>query len=142
MKRQGSAVWQGGGKGSGELTTPSGALSSQPYSVHLRFESEDGRAGTNPEELIAAAHAGCFSMAAAIQFEQAGHEPERLDTDADLTLEKGDAGWDIRAIHLTLRARIPGMDESEFQSLAEKAKETCPVSKVLNADITLDAALQ
>jgi lipoyl-dependent peroxiredoxin len=144
MKRTGEAVWRGaGGTGQGTLKTPAtGVLNDQPYSAKMRFESEDGRAGTNPEELIAAAHAGCFSMALAFQLSGAGHAPDELRTTADLTMEKEDIGWTIRSIHLVLRGRVPGMSGEQFRELAEKAKAGCPVSRVLNAEITLDAELE
>ncbi len=142
MKRKGQAVWHGGGKdGSGTLTTPSGVLKDTPYSAKLRFENEDGRAGTNPEELIAAAHAGCYSMALAFQLAGAGATPEELSTSAEIDLQQEAGGWTIKAVHLTLRARVPGIDRVKFDELAQKAKEGCPVSRVLNADITLDATL-
>jgi len=142
MKRNATAVWRGSGKeGKGELTTPSGALKSVPYSTKMRFEDESGRSGTNPEELIAAAHAGCFSMALAFQLGGAGHEPEELSTQATLTMEKEGVHWSITAIHLDLTAKVPGIDEAKFRELAENAKKGCPVSKVLNAEITMDAQL-
>ena len=121
-----------GKDGSGSLTTQSATLKDTPYGFNSRFG--DGK-GTNPEELIAAAHAGCFSMATAFQLSGAGHPPESLDCDASLTMGK------IAAVHLTLKAKVPGLDEAKFQELAKGAKENCPVSKVLNAEITLDAKL-
>lgn len=143
MLRTASAVWNGTGKdGTGALTTPSGALTEQPYSFKTRFESEDGRAGTNPEELIAAAHAGCFSMALAFQLQTAGYTPDALRTTANLTLLPQGGGFAITAIRLDLTARVPGIDEATFQRLAAEAKTNCPVSKVLNAEITLDAKLE
>jgi len=143
MKRKGSAVWRGQGPtGSGNLTTPSGVLNDTPYSAKMRFEDAEGRSGTNPEELIAAAHAGCFSMATAFQLTGAGYTPESLHTDAEITMEKGDAGWTITAVHLTLRAQVPGIQDAEFQELADKAKLGCPVSKLLNARISLAATLE
>lgn len=142
MKRKAQAVWRGAGKdGKGALTTTSGVLSDTPYSTKMRFENEDGRAGTNPEELIAAAHAGCFSMALAFQLAGAGHPPEELSTDAVLDMQQEEGGWSIRSIHLTVRGRVPGMEAAQFDELAKKAKEGCPVSRVLNADITMDATL-
>ena len=139
IKRRASAQWQGSGKdGTGSLTTQSGALSKIPYGFNARFG--DGT-GTNPEELIAAAHAGCFSMATAFQLSGAGHPPESMDCDADLTMEQIPGGWKIAAIHLVLKAKVPGLDNAKFQELAKGAKENCPVSKVLNADITLEATL-
>ena len=139
IKRHAAAKWQGSGKdGSGSLTTPSGTLKDTPYGFKSRFETGTG---TNPEELIAAAHAGCFSMATAFQLSGAGHPPETLDCDADLTMEQIPGGWKIAAIHLMLKAKVPGLEDAKFQELAKGAKENCPVSKLLNADITLDAKL-
>ena len=139
IKRHASAQWNGSGKdGSGSLTTQSGTLNATPYGFNARFG--DGK-GTNPEELIAAAHAGCFSMATAFQLSGAGHPPDSMDCSADLTMEQIPGGWKIAAIHLTLKAKVPGLDDAKFQELARGAKENCPVSKVLNADITLDAKL-
>src|SRR5438128_2727171 len=128
MQRSGTAVWRGAGKdGSGTVSTGSGALREQPYSFKTRFESEDGRAGTNPEELIAAAHAGCFSMATAFQLAGAGFAPDELRTEAQLTMTQGDGGWSITAVKLVLRARVPGIDDAKFQELAAAAKAGCPV---------------
>jgi len=142
MIRTGSAVWNGTIKdGSGSLTTPSGVLSGTPYSFKMRFEDETGRSGTNPEELIAAAHAGCFSMALSGQLPRAGFTPESLATSAAVTLEQKDGGFAITKVHLTLEAKVPGITESQFQELAGAAKAGCPVSKVLNAEITLAATL-
>lgn len=143
MKRSGSAVWRGEGKtGSGTLTTPSGALRELPYSAKVRFEDETGRAGTNPEELIAAAHAGCFSMALAFQLAAAGHPPEQLDTTANVSLEQEGSGWTIKRIVLSLRGRVPGITPEKFQELANAAKAGCPVSRALGAvDIQLEASL-
>ena len=143
MQRSGNAVWRGAGKdGSGTVSTPSGALKEQPYSFRTRFEDESGRAGTNPEELIAAAHAGCFSMATAFQLAGAGFTPEELRTEAQITMTQGGGGWSISAVKLVLRARVPGIDDAKFQELANNAKAGCPVSRVLNAPITLDAQLE
>lgn len=144
MKRTAQAVWQGGGKdGTGTLNTPaSGALRDLPYSARLRFENEDGREGTNPEELIAAAHAGCFAMALAFQLSAAGHTATELAVTANLTMEKEEIGWTTKSIELVLRGRVPGIDEAQFRDLAGKAKEGCPVSRLLRADITLDARLE
>lgn len=143
MKRNATAVWNGSGaEGKGTLTTPSGALSKQPYAASARFQSEDGRAGTNPEELIAAAHAGCFSMALAFRLSAAGAPADEIRTEANLDLIKGDSGWGIPSIHLTCTAKVPGIDAAKFQALAEDAKANCPVSKVLaGATITLTATL-
>jgi osmotically inducible protein OsmC len=140
IKRHASAAWYGSGKdGSGTLTTQSATLKDTPYSFHARFG--DG-AGTNPEELIAAAHAGCFSMALAFQLAGAGHAPESIHTEARLTMVPDGAGWKIAAVHLVLRAKVPGIDATTFADLAGQAKAGCPVSKVLNADITLEATLE
>ena len=140
IKRNASAKWSGTGKeGKGAITTQSGVLSGTLYSFSRRFGDEKG---TNPEELIAAAHAGCFTMALAFQLSGAGHTPEKLDTKADVSLEQEGAGWKIAAVALTLKARVPGLSKDEFAKLAETAKANCPVSKVLNAKITLDAALE
>jgi lipoyl-dependent peroxiredoxin len=139
IKRHASAQWHGSGKeGTGSLTTQSGTLKDTPYSFRMRFGDEKG---TNPEELIAAAHAGCFSMATAFQLSGAGHPPESLDCNATLTMEQVSGGFRIAAIHLVLKAKVPGIDAGKFQDLAREAKENCPVSKVLNAEITLDASL-
>jgi osmotically inducible protein OsmC len=139
IKRDASAVWTGSGKdGQGQLTTASGTLSSTPYSFAKRFGEEKG---TNPEELIAAAHAGCFNMALAFQLSGAGHPPERLETRADLTMQQEDGGWRITDVLLTLKAKVPGMSRDDFMKAAEGAKANCPVSKVLNANIKLDAEL-
>lgn len=143
MQRNGTAVWKGSGpEGSGHVTTPSGALKDQPYSAKLRFVDEDGRNGTNPEELIGAAHAGCFSMALAFRLTNAGHSAEEIRTVAKVDLIKGDAGWSIPSITLDCTAKVPGMDAAKFQELAEDAKANCPVSKLLTgAKITLSARL-
>ena len=114
-------------------------LSETPYSFSRRFGDEKG---TNPEELIAAAHAGCFTMALAFQLSGAGHPPEQLDTKADVSLEQIEGGWKIAAVALTLKAKVPGLSRNEFTKLAETAKANCPVSKVLNATITLNATLE
>lgn len=140
MKRTASAVWTGGLKdGLGQLTTQSTVLINTPYGFNTRFEEEPG---TNPEELIAAAHAGCFSMALAAQLGEAGLTPERIETSAEVTLQKAGEGFSITAVHLNLVARIPGADAATFTALADKAKTGCPVSKLLNATITLDAKLE
>ena len=142
MKRKAQAVWRGAGKdGTGTLDTGSGALSGQPYSAKLRFENEDGRAGTNPEELIAAAHSGCFSMALAFQLAGAGFPPQELATDATLDMQQEENGWSIKAIHLDVRGKVDGISAEQFDELAQKAKQGCPVSRVLNAQITMDAQL-
>ncbi len=140
MDRKASATWRGGLRdGKGILTSPSGVLNNTPYSFHTRFENEPG---TNPEELIAAAHAGCFSMALSAQLSGAGLTPERIDTTATVTLEKQDAGFGITKVHLVCRAKVPGASAESFNKAAQEAKSGCPVSKVLNAAITLDARLE
>ncbi|WP_414154550.1 OsmC family protein [Pseudomonas sp. BNK-43-a] len=139
MKKTASAIWQGGLKdGKGLLSTESGALKQNPYGFNTRFE---GSPGTNPEELIGAAHAGCFSMALSMMLGEAGLTPERIDTIAEVTLDKQADGFAITAVHLTLKAKVPGASEAQFQEIANKAKAGCPVSKVLNATIRLDATL-
>jgi lipoyl-dependent peroxiredoxin len=140
IKRNATAQWSGTGKeGKGALTTQSGVLSNTPYSFSRRFGDEKG---TNPEELIAAAHAGCFTMALAFALTGAGKPAEQLDTKADVSLEQVEGGFKISAIALTLKAKVPGLSKEEFTKLAETAKANCPVSKVLNATITLDATLE
>ena len=139
MIRKARAVWRGTGRdGTGDLTSDSGVLSSTPYSYKTRFESEPG---TNPEELIAAAHAGCFTMALAFQLQAAGFTPEELSTEAAVTLEKDGDGFKISKSALTLTANVPGIDQDQFDQLAGNAEKGCPISKVLNADITLNATL-
>lgn len=139
MIRKASAVWRGSLKdGKGTISTDSGVLSNTQYSFSTRFE--DGR-GTNPEELIAAAHAGCFTMALSAQLGNAGITPESLETTASLSLEKLDAGWTVTKIHLDVAARIPGADKSAFQKAAENAKAGCPISRLLKAEITMNARL-
>ena len=138
--RNATAVWNGSGKeGRGTLTTQSGTLNAVPYSFAKRFGDEKG---TNPEELIAAAHAGCFNMALAFQLSGAGHPPERLETRADVSIMQEGGGWRIDAVTLTLKAKVPDLSRDEFLKLAEGAKANCPVSKVLNAQITLKADLE
>ena len=142
MKRTASAVWQGSGpEGSGTLSTQSGVFEGQPYSAKTRFQNEDGTLGTNPEELIAAAHAGCFAMALSFQLTGAEHPPEELRCGATLTMEKDDAGWTITTIDLDLEAKVEGVSDAEFQQFAAAAKAGCPVSRVLNAEINLRARL-
>lgn len=139
MERHARARWEGGLKnGRGTLTTDSGVLSETPYSFSTRFENA---AGTNPEELIAAAHAGCFSMALSMILGEAGVEPERIDTRATVAIEPQDGGFAIPSVHLTTEVRAPGLEEAAFRNAAEQAKAGCPVSKVLRADITLEAKL-
>ncbi|MDU9392767.1 OsmC family protein [Pseudomonas sp. zfem002] len=140
MKKTASAHWEGGLKdGKGQISTESGALRQTPYGFNTRFEDTPG---TNPEELIGAAHAGCFSMALSMILGEAGFKAESIDTRAEVTLDKQPDGFAITAVHLILQARIPGASDQQFQELANKAKAGCPVSKVLNANITLDATLQ
>ncbi len=140
MKRKASAEWHGGLKdGKGTLSTDSGVLSRTPYSFSTRFENGPG---TNPEELIAAAHAGCFTMALSAQLGGAGLSAESLKTTATLTMEKLEAGWAITKVHLDLTAKIPGADKAKFDAAAAAAKAGCPVSRVLNAEITLEARLE
>jgi lipoyl-dependent peroxiredoxin len=139
MNRKAKAVWKGTGKdGTGHLTTDSGVLSSTPYSFKTRFESEKG---TNPEELIAAAHAGCFTMALAFQLQGAGFTPTELATEAVVSLEKDGDGFKVSKSALTLTAEVPGIDQAKFAELAKKAETGCPISKVLNAEITLEHTL-
>lgn len=140
MKRSATAVWQGAIKdGSGTVSTGSGTLRETPYSFRSRFG--DGKE-TNPEELIAAAHAGCFAMATSKVLGDAGHPPERLDAKADLTFDQVDGSWTITKVHLTLTGKVPGIDAAGFQKAAEGAKANCPVSRVLKAEITLEARLE
>ena len=140
MLRKGSAVWQGGIRdGRGTVSTESGVLSEAQYSFSTRFEEG---AGTNPEELIAAAHAGCFSMALSKQLEDAGMKADEINTTATVRLEKTDAGFTITKVHLDVTARVPGADAAAFQTAAANAKAGCPVSRLLNAEITMDAKLE
>lgn len=139
IHRSGSAVWSGGLKdGKGTVSTESGALSDKSYGFATRFENE---AGTNPEELLAASHAGCFTMALSLVLGEAGLTADSLHTKAQVSLDKSADGFEITAVHLTLEGRVPGTDEANFQDLANTAKANCPLSKVLKADITLDARL-
>jgi osmotically inducible protein OsmC len=140
MERTASAVWNGSLKeGKGTITTQSGVLSDAPYSFVTRFENGKG---TNPEELIAAAHAGCFTMALSAQLGTMNFTPQSLRTSAKLTLEKLDAGWTISKIHLDVSARVPGISASAFEAAAASAKANCPVSRLLKAEITMDAHLE
>ncbi|MBZ5679689.1 MAG: OsmC family protein [Acidobacteriia bacterium] len=140
MQRKASAVWKGGLKdGKGTVSATSGVLNNTPYSFTTRFENTPG---TNPEELIAAAHAACFSMALSAQLGGANLTPESISTAATLTMEKLDSGWTITAVHLDVTARVPKADEAAFRKAAEDAKKGCPVSKVLNANITMNAKLE
>jgi osmotically inducible protein OsmC len=139
MKAYGSAVWQGGLKdGKGAISTRSGALKDYPYGFSSRFE---GRPGTNPEELIGAAHAGCFTMALSLILSEVKLTAERMETMAEVTLEKVADGFAITAVHLDLKAKIPGADQAKLDELAGKAKAGCPVSKLLKATITMNATL-
>jgi osmotically inducible protein OsmC len=139
MTTFGTAVWHGGLKdGKGAISTKSGALKDYPYGFASRFE---GKPGTNPEELIGAAHAGCFTMALSLILGDAGFKADEMNTQADVTLEKQGDGFAITKVHLTLKAKIPGCDQAKFAELAGKAKAGCPVSKLLKAEITLDASL-
>jgi osmotically inducible protein OsmC len=139
MIRKAKAVWRGTGRaGHGQLSTDSGVLAESPYSFRTRFENEKG---TNPEELIAAAHAGCFTMALAFQLQGAGYTPTELSTEAAVSLDQEGQGFRISRSALTLRAAVPGLDEATFAQMAADAEKNCPVSKVLNAEITLDAKL-
>lgn len=139
INRTGSAAWQGGIKdGKGSISTESGALKAYPYGFASRFE---GMPGTNPEELIGAAHAGCFTMAFSLILGQSNLVAEHMETSAKVTLEQVEGGYAITAVHLTLKAKIPGADQATFERLSAMAKAGCPVSKVLKAEITLDATL-
>lgn len=140
MIRKATAQWSGTGRdGNGDLTTDSGVLSKTPYSFKTRFEDTPG---TNPEELLAAAHAGCFTMALAFQLQQAGFDPESLETQAAVSLDPDPAGgFKITKSALTLTAKVPGLDQAKFDELAENAEKGCPLSKVINAEITLEKTL-
>jgi osmotically inducible protein OsmC len=139
MIRKAKATWHGTGRdGGGTLSTESGVLVDTPYSFRTRFENEKG---TNPEELIAAAHAGCFTMALAFGLQIAGYAPTELDTEAAVTLEPEGQGFRISRSSLTLRAQVPNLDQTKFAQLAEDAEKNCPVSRLLKAEITLDAKL-
>ena len=140
MQRKATAAWRGGLKdGKGTISTQSGVLNQTQYSFGTRFENGQG---TNPEELIAAAHAGCFTMALSAQLGNAGLTPESLETTAAVTMEKLEAGWTVTAVHLDLVARVPGANQAAFQTAADAAKTGCPISRLLNATITLDARLE
>jgi osmotically inducible protein OsmC len=137
--KKASAHWEGDLKsGIGSISTETGVLREAPYGFKARFE---GGKGTNPEELIGAAHAGCFSMALSMILGDAGLKADSIDTSADVTLDQVEGGFAITAVHLTLKAKVPGATQEQFTELTNKAKEGCPVSKVLNATITLDATL-
>ena len=139
MIRKAKAVWRGTGRaGYGDLSTDSGVLAKTPYSFRSRFENEKG---TNPEELIAAAHAGCFTMALAFALQGAGYTPTELSTEAAVSLDPEGQGFRISRSALTLRANVPNLDPSTFAQIAKDAEQNCPVSKVLKAEVTLDAKL-
>lgn len=139
MTKKGSAVWEGSFQdGSGTISSESGALKKAPYGVAARFKDEPG---SNPEELIAAAHAACFSMALSLMLGEAGFEPASIETTAAVRLEKIGDGFAITSSHLSVHARVPGIDEDKFSEVASLAKAGCPVSKVLNTEITMDATL-
>jgi len=140
MIRKGSAEWRGSLKeGKGTVSTESGVLSNAAYSFSTRFENARG---TNPEELVAAAHAGCFSMALSAQLGNAGIVPESIRTTANVSLDKGDGGFSVTAVHLDVTAHIPGADRAKFEEAANAAKAGCPISKLLNAKITMTAKLE
>ena len=140
MNKTASAHWQGDLKqGKGTISTQSGALKDTPYGFNTRFEDAPG---TNPEELIGAAHAGCFSMAFSMLLGEENFTPDSIDTKATVTLEKLSDGFAVTAVHLEMRARIPGIEQAKIEEIAGKAKSGCPISKLLNAKITLDATLQ
>jgi lipoyl-dependent peroxiredoxin len=140
MQRKASAEWKGSLKeGSGAVSSSSGVFSKTPFSFATRFGDQPG---TNPEELIAAAHAGCFSMALSAQLGSAGLTPDSIKTNATLTMEKLDSGWTITAIHLDVTGKVPKADKAAFEKAADAAKAGCPVSKVLNAKITMSAKLE
>lgn len=143
LKRTSRAVWRGTGlEGSGTLDTQSGVFEEQPYSAKMRFASEDGRDGTNPEELLMAAHAGCFAMALSFALGANGHLPEELRVSATFSMEKDGIHWIPKSIALSLEGKVPGVDEAKFLELAEGAKKGCPISRALSAvPITLDAKL-
>ena len=138
MKRKINAIWKGdGADGTGVLTAQSGAFNNMPYSFKTRFKNDDGTLGTNPEELIAAAHAGCFNMKLSFVLNESDYNPEELNTDAILTFEDGK----VISIELNLKAKVPNINEEKFQELAEEAKDNCPISGTLNCDIILKATL-
>ncbi len=139
IHRKASAVWQGDLKsGHGTISSESGVLDQSPYSFGTRFEQAKG---TNPEELIGAAHAGCFSMAFSLNLAQAGFPPDRVATEATVSFDKTEAGFTITAIHLDVHAKVPGIDQAKFEECAKAAKAGCPVSRVLKAEITMSAVL-
>jgi osmotically inducible protein OsmC len=140
MKRKASAVWSGNLKnGKGSISTESGTLKETQYSFSTRFENG---VGTNPEELIAAAHAGCFSMAFAAELGRAGFTPDTIHTTATITMDKTDAGFTVTESHLNMTAKVPGIDSPQFNAIADGAKAGCPISRLLNAKVSLDATLE
>jgi len=140
MKRSASAVWNGGLKdGKGSISTQSGVLADAQYSFGTRFEEGQG---TNPEELIAAAHAGCFSMALSAQLNNAGQTAERIQTEATVTLERKDEGFTVTAVHLKVRGKVPGATPPDFEKAAQAAKTGCPISRLLKAEITMETKLE
>jgi len=140
MKRKASAIWRGGLKnGRGNLSTESGVLRETPYSFSTRFENE---MGTNPEELVAAAHAGCFAMAFSAELGRAGITPDAISVTAMVTLDKTDAGWTVTASHLDVTAKIPGADKTQVLGIANVAKLGCPISRLLRANVTMDAKVE
>lgn len=139
IHKKGSAHWEGDIKGKGTVSTESGALSQQPYGFNTRFEDKPG---TNPEELIGAAHAACFSMALSLMLGQAGHTPKIIDTTADVSLDKKGEGFAITKVALKSVIELPGIDEKKFEEIINKAKSGCPVSQLLNTEITLDYVLE
>ena len=139
MQRRANAQWKGGLKdGKGIVSTASGAVKTVPYSFAMRFGDTPG---TNPEELVAAAHAACFAMAFSNELGQAGYKPESIDAKATLDFDKTDAGWTVKSIHLDVTAKVPGADPAKFQAAAEGAKKNCPISRLLNTQITMSAKL-
>ena len=140
MIRKAKAVWRGSGRdGTGQLSSDSGVLAQTPYSFKTRFENEKG---TNPEELIAAAHAGCFTMALSGQLGSAGLTPQQLRTTATVTFEKQDAGWTVTQIHLDVKGKVPNADQAAWDKATQAAKAGCPISRLLNTTITMDAKLE
>lgn len=140
MKRTGSAIWQGDLKnGNGTVSTESGVLSQTPYSFSTRFETGKG---TNPEELVAAAHAGCFTMALSVQLGEVGLTPEKLETTATVSFDKVEAGWTVTNIFLNVRGKVPNADEAAWNKATQAAKSGCPISRLLNTTITMEAMLE
>ncbi|MEJ5175952.1 OsmC family protein [Erwinia sp. MYb416] len=140
IHKKGQAHWEGNIKqGKGTVSTESGALSQQPYGFNTRFE---GKAGTNPEELIGAAHAACFSMALSLMLGDAGHTPESIDTTADVSLDKVEGGFAITKVALQSKVKLPGIEKAAFDTIIQQVKAGCPVSKLLSAEITLDYQLE